>query len=79
MRLVMLLVVMLSIGVGLAQWLNAKPPLSLPSRSALVPDGSGLPAIPTRPQDLKRFEQELNQLVQDAADRQDRVIEGQAR
>ena len=48
----------------LARWLG-QPPLT-----AHVPpplDSTTTPAVPTRPQDLKKFEQDLNRLMQDTA------------
>ena len=53
MRIVLLLIVLALIGLTLARWLGQSP------RTA--------PAMPTQPQDLKAFEQDLNRFMQDAA------------
>ena len=65
MRIVLLLVVLAVIGLTLARWLGQPPPTSPvppPAESA-----AAAPAVPTRPQDLKQFEQDLNRFMQDAA------------
>ena len=64
MRIVLLLIVLAIIGLTLARWLGQ------PSRTAPAPPGAAAtapPAVPTRPQDLKAFEQYLNRFMQDAA------------
>ena len=64
MRIVLLLVVLAVIGLTLARWLGQ------PSRTAPAPPeaaATAAPAVPTRPQDLKKFEQDLNRFMQDAA------------
>ena len=64
MRLLLLLVVLAIIGLTLARWLGQPPP---PSHVPPPPDSTATPTVPTRPQDLKKFEQDLNRLMQDAA------------
>jgi len=64
MRIVLLLIVLAVIGLILARWLGEKPPTSrVPPEAAT----SAAPAVPTRPQDLKAFEQDLNRFMQDTA------------
>lgn len=72
MRIVLLLLVLAAIGVGLSQWL-----LNRPSHSGAPADRSGTPAVPTRPQDLQPFEQNMNRFMEDAAAEQKRRIERQ--
>ena len=63
MRIV-LLVVLAVIGLTLARWPGQSPP------AARIPppvDSTAAPAVPTRPQELKQFEQDLNRFMQDAA------------
>jgi len=64
MRIVLLLIVLAIIGLTLARWLGQPPPTS---RVAPPPDSTAAPAVPTRPQELKKFEQDLNRFMQDAA------------
>ena len=64
MRILLLLVVLALIGLTLARWLGQPPPTS---RVAPPPDSTAAPAVPTRPQELKKFEQDLNRFMQDAA------------
>ena len=64
MRLLLLLIVLAIIGLTLARWLGQPP------RTAPVPPAATTPtapAVPTRPQDLKAFEQDVNRFMQDAA------------
>ena len=64
MRIVLLLVVLAVIGLTLVRWLGQ------PRRTAPAPPeaaATATPAVPTRPQDLKQFEQDLNRFMQDAA------------
>ena len=62
MRIVLLLIVLAVIGLTLARWLGQPP------KTAPVPlEAATTPAVPTRPQDLKKFEQDLNRFMQDAA------------
>jgi hypothetical protein len=64
MRIVLLLIVLAVIGLTLARWLGEKPVASrIPPEAAT----SAAPVVPTRPQDLKAFEQDLNRFMQDAA------------
>lgn len=64
MRVVLLLVVLAVIGITLVQWLGNKPPVQVPPREA---SDRAPPPVPTRPQDLKGFEQDINRFMQDAA------------
>ena len=69
MRIVLLLIVLAVIGLTLAHWLGQPP------RTAPVPPAAATataPAAPTRPQDLKKFEQDLNRFMQDAATQRSR-------
>lgn len=63
MRVVLLLVVLAVIGLTLARWLVPKPPPAPPPHTA----EPAPPTVPTRPQDLKAFERDLNRFMQDAA------------
>ena len=65
MRVVLLLVVLAVIGMSLARWLGGKPPA--PAVPGDTPNSAALPAVPTRPQDVKKFEQDINRFIQDAA------------
>ena len=63
MRIVLLLIVLAIIGLTLARWLG-QPPRTAPA----PPEAAATaPAVPTRPQDQKKFEQDLNRFMQDAA------------
>ncbi len=62
MRIVLLLIVLAVIGLTLARWLGQ------PSQTAPAPpEAAAAPAVPTRPQELQKFEQDLNRFMQDAA------------
>ena len=63
MRIVLLLVVLAVIGLTLTRWLGQSPPSRVPP----PPDSTAAPAVPTRPQELQKFEQDLNRFLQDAA------------
>ncbi len=64
MRLILLLVVLAIIGLTINQWLNQKPATTaIPQQAGTIPT----PAVPTRPQDVKKFEQDINRFMQDAA------------
>ena len=65
MRMVMLLIVLAIIGLTLTRWLGHKPPP--PPVSQATSDHAAPPAAPTRPEDLKAFEKDLNRFMQDAA------------
>ncbi|MDS4041760.1 MAG: hypothetical protein RKP20_11340 [Candidatus Competibacter sp.] len=64
MRVVLLLLVLAVIGLTLAKLLGGKPPAPAIPREA---SDRALPAVPTRPQDLKGFERDMNRFIQDAA------------
>jgi hypothetical protein len=69
MRIVLLLIVLAVIGLTLARWLGEKPTASRAPPEAAT---TAAPAVPTRPQDLKAFEQDLNRFMQDAATQRNR-------
>ena len=64
MRIVLLLIVLAIIGLTLARWLSQPPPKTTPTSPVATTPTT--PAVPTRPQDLKAFEQDLNRFLQDA-------------
>ena len=65
MRVLLLLIVLVIIGLTLSRQLNQPPTTSQPPPEATAPIAA--PAVPTRPQDLKPFEQDINRFMQDAA------------
>ena len=65
MRMVMLLIVLAIIGMSLVQWLGHQPPAPVISQE--TPDRAAPPTVPTRPEDLKTFEKDINRFMQDAA------------
>jgi hypothetical protein len=65
MRLLLLLVVLAMIGLTLARWLGEKPAAARVPPAASNPTAA--PAAPTRPQELKQFERDLNRFMQDTA------------
>lgn len=67
MRVVLLLSILAVIGVALAQWLSNRPPAPAAPRDS--PNGAAAPAVPTRPQDIKAFEQDIDRFMRDAAER----------
>jgi len=69
MRILLLLVGLAVIGLTLARWLG-QPPKSAP----VPPEATTTtaPAVPTRPQDLKPFERDINRFMQDAATQRNR-------
>ncbi len=75
MRVLLLLLVLAVVGVTLAQWLGSKPPNPLAAQETAVPNRLMPPTLPTRPQDLKGFEKDINQFVQDGTKQQARQIE----
>ncbi|HRF44457.1 MAG TPA: hypothetical protein PLD30_09485 [Candidatus Competibacteraceae bacterium] len=65
MRIVMLLAVLAIIGMILVQWLGHKPPAAVvtsETANTVTP-----PPVPTRPEDLKKFEKDINRFMQDSA------------
>jgi hypothetical protein len=52
MRILLLWVVLALIGLTLTRWLGEKPPTS---RVPPPTDSTAAPAVPTRPQELKKF------------------------
>ncbi len=72
MRIVILLIVLAIIGLTVTKWLGR--PVPTPAVSQTLPDRAAPPAVPTRPEDLKNFEKDLNRFMQDAArQREDNV------
>ncbi|MFZ4790753.1 MAG: hypothetical protein ACOYMW_07665 [Candidatus Competibacteraceae bacterium] len=74
MQIVLLLVVLAIIGLVTVQWMGGKqpaPPPPPPASSQVAPP----PTVPTRPQDLKAFEQDMNRFMQDTATQRDRQIQ----
>jgi hypothetical protein len=65
MRILLLLIVLVVIGLTLARWLGQSPPPA--ARVPLEAATSAAPAVPTRPQELKPFAQDLDRFMQDAA------------
>ena len=72
MRIVLLLIVLAVIGLTLARWLG-QPPKTAPVPPAATTPAA--PAAPTRPQDLKAFEQDVNRFMQDAASQRRREVD----
>lgn len=68
MRIVLLLVVVAIIGLATVQLLNRKPPEPVTAHSAAK--GPAPPTVPTRPQDVKAFEQDMGRFMQEAAKQQ---------
>jgi hypothetical protein len=68
MRIVLLLVVVAIIGIAIGQLLSRKPPEPVATHSAA--SGPAPPTVPTRPQDVKTFEQDMGRFMQDAAKQQ---------
>lgn len=64
MRILLLLIVLAIIGLTLARWLG-QPPQTAPVPPEVT--ATAVPAVPTRPQELKKFEHDLNRFMQDAA------------
>ena len=65
MRVLLLLVVIAVMGFGLVQWLDRKAPA--PALAGQAPTAVPVPAVPTRPQEVAAFSQDLTRLVQDDA------------
>lgn len=64
MRVLLLLVVLAVIGLMLTRWLGEKPATSHVPPAA---DPAAAPTVPTRPQEIKQFERDINRFMQDAA------------
>lgn len=77
MRVVVLLLVLAVIGVTLAQWLGSRSSPPVPGQEPSMSDRLPPPAVPTRPQELKGFENDMNRFMQDSAKRQARKLESQ--
>lgn len=65
MRVLLLLIVLAVIGVTLARWLDHSP--SVPKVSVSSEVGAKPPQVPTRPQDVKAFESDINRFIKDSA------------
>jgi len=65
MRIVLLLIVVAIIGITTVQLLNRKPPEPVVQHSPSK--GLAPPTVPTRPQDVKAFEQDMGHFMQEAA------------
>ena len=65
MRIVLLLVVVAIAGLALSRWLDhpAPPPVAVAETRGRFT----LPAVPTRPQDVKAFSEDLDRFMQDAS------------
>ncbi|MDG4551751.1 MAG: hypothetical protein P9G45_15230 [Candidatus Contendobacter sp.] len=72
MRIVLLLIGLAVIGLTLARWLGQPPPAA---RIPPLRDSTTAPAVPAQPQDLKKFEQDLNRFMQDAASQRRREVD----
>jgi hypothetical protein len=68
MRILLLLIVLAIIGLTLVHWLSQPPSTARVSPEATV----AAPVVPTGPQELKKFEQDLNRFMQDAATQRNR-------
>lgn len=65
MRLLLLLVVLAIIGLTLVRWLDHGPPA--PKVSGASEHSAAPPKVPTRPQDVKAFEADINRFIKDSA------------
>ncbi len=65
MRILYLLLLLAVITITLSQFKRDKP--IVPATPSIAQSTPELPAIPTRPQDVKAFGQDLNRFMQDAA------------
>ncbi|MER2556802.1 MAG: hypothetical protein ABTQ93_04870 [Candidatus Competibacter denitrificans] len=65
MRLLLLLVVLAIIGLTLVRWLDHGPPA--PKVSGASEHSAEPPKVPTRPQDVKAFEADINRFIKDSA------------
>lgn len=65
MRVLYLLLVLAVITLILAQWAGDKSPA--PAVPPTTHTAATPPAVPTRPQELQAFKQDLNRFMQDAA------------
>lgn len=78
MRLIVILLALAVVGLLAAKQLQ-RPPLE-PSRVGLEGGMPGVPVVPQRPQDLQRFEQDMNRFVDETArERQRQIDEATAR
>lgn len=74
MRLIVILVALLVVALLVKKQLDSSP--STEAYKALI-DESGLstPKVPTSPSEIKQFEDDMNQFMQDAADQKAKGIE----
>lgn len=65
MRVLLLLVVVAITGLALSRWLEhpAPPPVAVAETQGRFT----APAVPTRPQDVKAFSEDLDRFIQDAS------------
>lgn len=77
MQIVLLLVVLAIIGLVTVQWLGGKQPAPPPAPPASS-QVTAPPPVPTRPQDVKAFEQDLNRFMDDAAMQRERQLKENA-
>ncbi len=71
---ILLLIVLAVIGLTLAHWLG-QPPRTAPDPPAAA--ATAAPTVPTRPQELKQFEQDLNRFMRDTASQRRRQADPQ--
>ncbi|MEZ5591508.1 MAG: hypothetical protein R3F53_12675 [Gammaproteobacteria bacterium] len=72
MQYVLLLIVVAIIGFTIVKQLE-KP--ELPPEPAAVSSENAPPAVPTRPQDVEQFGQDMNRFLQDAAKEQRKNVD----
>lgn len=70
MRILLPLLLLATISIVLTRWLGHGSPA--PARPQTAQGGAMPPAAPTRPQDMKGFERDLNSFMQDTAERRAR-------
>lgn len=71
MRLILTLVAVLIIGLLVAKQLQSPASVDVAPAAA----NNELPSVPTRPQDVPQFEQDINNYINQAAEEQARKIE----
>jgi hypothetical protein len=81
MRMIILLVVLLVIGLLAVRQLDIRAPSTTDPAIGNVeqPTGKAPPAVPTRPQDVQAFGEQMNQFINDAASERKQRIEQQQR
>lgn len=76
MRMIFLLVALLIIALLLTRQIGG-PPAPEPATTSL--QANPPPKVPTRPQDVQRFGEDMDKFVQDSAERRKKQIDEQAR